>query len=287
MTEERKAPLLVPLDGSLDASQPLEVAQAVAYLRGDDIAVLLVSAEPLGEEQVAEALSVPKEWLPRVTLLNTVGEPAEGICRVARDIEADVILMSSHGRTGDMRSLAGHVTLQVLQDPPCPVLVVRSALNLKAQARRLRHLRRVCVPLDGSAEAIWSVRVGSALAQQANARLFMLHVINDRPEVGAASSLLTYSDQSSYQLEVWQEEFVRSSFAVASRSQEVMTSVALRFGEPDREIIGFATEADCDLIVAAWSGRISEGRAKVVHMLLEQSPCPLLFVRAREPRPSA
>jgi nucleotide-binding universal stress UspA family protein len=247
MTEERRAPLLVPLAGSLPAGQPLAV-----------------------------------EWLPRVTLLNAVGDPGEGICRVAGEIKADAILMSTHGRTGDLRSLAGSVTLKVLQDPPCPVLVVRSALDFSSQARRLRHLRRLCIPLDGSPEAAWSVRVGSALAQQANARILMLHVIDRRAEKGRALAGPSYSDHSVYELEAWQEEFIRSSFAMAHHPREVMTSVVLRFGDPDREIVLFAAETDCDLIVAAWGGSISAGRAKVIQMLLEQSSCPLLFVPGRE-----
>lgn len=288
MTEERMTPLLVPLDGSLPAAQPLEVAQAIAELRGDDIDVLFVSAEPLTAGEVAEVVGLPVEWLPRVTLLNTVGDPGEGICRVAGEIKADAILMSTHGRTGDLRSLVGSVTLKVLQDPLCPVLVVRSALDFSSQARRLRHLRRLCIPLDGSPEAAWSVRVGSALAQQANARILMLHVIDDRPKKrGRALAGPSYSDQPLYELEAWQEEFIRGSFAMAHRPREATTSFVLRFGDPDREIIRFAAETDCDLIVAAWDGNISAGRAKVVQILLEQAPCPLLFVRARELPPSA
>jgi nucleotide-binding universal stress UspA family protein len=289
MTEERMTPLLVPLDGSIPAAGPLEVAQAFAELRGDDIDVLFVSAEPLAAGEVAEVVGLPVEWLPRVTLLNTVGDPGEGICRVGGEIKADVILMSTHGRTGDLRSLVGSVTLKVLQDPfCCPVLVVRSALDFSSQARRLRHLRRICIPLDGSPEAAWSVRVGSALAQQANARILMLHVIDDRPrKKGRALAEPSYSDQPLYELEAWQEEFIRGSFAMVHRPREATTSFVLRFGDPDREVSHFAAETDCDLIVAAWDGNISAGRAKVVQMLLEQAPCPLLFVRARELQPSA
>jgi nucleotide-binding universal stress UspA family protein len=287
MTEERMAPLLVPLDGSLPAARPLEVAQAIADLRGDDIDVLFVSAEPLAAGEVAEVVGLPVEWLPRVTLLNTVGDPGEGICRVAGEIKADAILMSTHGRTGDLTSLVGSVTLKVLQDPPCPVLVVRSALDFSSQARRLRHLRRLCIPLDGSPEAAWSVRVGSALARQANARILMLHIVDRRAKKDPALAGSSYSDHSVYELEAWQEEFIRGSFAMAHHPREVMTSVVLRFGDPDREIIRFAAETDCDLIVAAWGGNISAGRAKVVQVLLEQAACPLLFVRARELPPSA
>jgi len=287
-TEERRVPLLVPLDGSLPAAQPLEVAQAIAELRGDDIDILFVSAEPLAAGEVAEVVGLPVEWLPRVTLLNTVGDPGEGICRVASEIKADAILMSTHGRTGDLRSLVGSVTLKVLQDPLCPVLVVRSALDFSPQARRLRHLRRLCIPLDGSPEAAWSVRVGSALAQQANARILMLHVIDNRPKKrGRALAGPSYSDQPLYELEAWQEEFIRGSFAMAHRPREATTSFVLRFGDPDREIIRFAAETDCDLIVAAWGGSIYAGRAKVVQMLLEQAPCPLLFMPAAELPPSA
>ena len=79
----------------------------------------------------------------------------------------------------------------------------------------------------------------------------------------------------------------RGSLAMAHRPREATTSFVLRFGDPDREIIRFAAETDCDLIVAAWGGSIYAGRAKVVQMLLEQAPCPLLFVPAAELPPSA
>jgi nucleotide-binding universal stress UspA family protein len=283
LTDEKTgAPLLVPLDGSVPAARVLEVARAVAELRGDDIDILFVSAEPFVAEKVAGVVGLPAEWLPEVTLLNAVGDPAEGICRVAGEIKADAILMSSHGATGDLRVPAGGVTLAVLRDPPCPVLVVRSALDMGSQARRLRHLRRLCIPLDGTPEAALSVRVGSALAQQANARILMLHVIESQPKKGRSFAGPSYSDQPLYELEAWQEEFIRGSFAMARRPREATTSFVLRFGDPDREIIDFAAETDCDLIVAAWSGSISAGRAKVVQMLLGQASCPLLFVRAGE-----
>jgi nucleotide-binding universal stress UspA family protein len=280
--EKTRVPLLVPLDGSVPAARALEVARAVAELRGDDIDVLFVSAEPLVPQKVAEVVGLPAEWLPDVTLLNAVGDPAKGICRVAAETKADAILMSTHGATGDLSALAGGVTLEVLRDPPCPVLVVRSALDMSSQARRLRHLRRLCIPLDGTPEAALSVRVGSALAQQANARILMLHVIESQPEKGRSFAEPSYSDQPLYELEAWQEEFIRGSFAMARRPREATTSFVLRFGDPDREIVDFAVETDCDLIVAAWSGSISAGRAKVVQMLLEQASCPLLFVRAGE-----
>ena len=273
-----KRPLLVPLDGSIPAGQPLEVAQAIAELREDEIHVLFVSSRPLSPRKIAGKVGIPEEWRSRITLLNAVGEPAEAICRVARDIDADAILMSTHGSTGDLQSVAGHVTLDVLRDPPCPIYVVRSALNAASQAQRLRCLRRILVPLDGTFEAVVSVGEASVLAQRANARLIMLHVVDDRPDTARAPASPLYMDNPSYELEAWRDEFIRSSFAVQERPPVAPTDVVLRAGDPVREIARYAAESDADLVVASWNGTLSRGRAKVVQRLLERATCPLLFL---------
>jgi nucleotide-binding universal stress UspA family protein len=277
MSTDRK-PLLVPLDGSLPADQPLEVAQAIAELREDEIHVLFVSSQPLSSEQVAGAVGVPEEWRPRLTLLNAVGEPAEAICRVARETAADAILISSHGQTADPHSVAGHVTLDVLRDPPCPVYVVRSTLNAAAQAHRLRYLRRILVPLDGTSAAAWSVGEAAALAQRAHARLIMLHIVDDRPETAPAPASPIYTDHIGYEFEAWRDEFIRSSFALYQRRPVPTTDVVLRAGDPELEIARYAADSDSDLVVAAWGGALSAGRARVVQTLLERATYPLLFL---------
>jgi nucleotide-binding universal stress UspA family protein len=54
-----------------------------------------------------------------------VGSPAHTICEVAREANADVIVLGSHGRTGLGRILIGSVSEHVVRHAPCPVLVVR------------------------------------------------------------------------------------------------------------------------------------------------------------------
>ena len=56
-----------------------------------------------------------------------LGDPGSEICRFARDFEAGLILMPSHGRTGISRMLLGSVTERVVRLAPCPVLVIRSS----------------------------------------------------------------------------------------------------------------------------------------------------------------
>jgi nucleotide-binding universal stress UspA family protein len=266
------------MDGSLEAEKPLQVAEAIAEWEANEIAVLFVSAEPLTASQTAERIGLPDEWVTRVTVLNAVGEPAEMIRRMARDIEARAILMSTHGAGGNLEIAAGHVTLHVLQDPPCPVFVLRSALDAGTQVHRLRHLRRIVVPLDGNFESVRSVEEAWALASRSNARLLMLHIVDSRPETARAPASPIFIDYPRYELEAWQDEFLRSSFALAGRPPGANLIVALRVGDPGEEIVRYAADSDCDLLVASWKGRLSPGRARVVQKLLEQATYPLLFL---------
>jgi nucleotide-binding universal stress UspA family protein len=55
-----------------------------------------------------------------------VGDAASTICRVAGEIEADVIVLGSHGRTGMSRLFLGSTSEHVVRHAPCPVLVVRA-----------------------------------------------------------------------------------------------------------------------------------------------------------------
>jgi len=52
------------------------------------------------------------------------GSPAESILDYAQQNNVDIIVMSSHGRTGIARWAFGSVTEKVLKESPIPVLVV-------------------------------------------------------------------------------------------------------------------------------------------------------------------
>lgn len=57
----------------------------------------------------------------------SLGNPAEEIIKVADEINADMIAMSSHGRSGLSRWAFGSVTDKVLRGGNRPVLVVRAS----------------------------------------------------------------------------------------------------------------------------------------------------------------
>jgi nucleotide-binding universal stress UspA family protein len=132
------------------------------------------------------------------------GFAAEGILRVGDEIDADLIVLGTHGRTGVGRLLAGSVAEAVLRRAHCPVLALRSPPHLAAmpEARELelpspgekpgteapsassapqgrefamRPIKTILHPTDFSGRSEAAFRVAGSLAREHGARLIVLH----------------------------------------------------------------------------------------------------------------
>ena len=89
-----------------------------------------------------------------------------------------------------------------------------------------------------------------------------------------------YLDQPYLEMETWSEQFLMCSLGFERQPQMGFPlRLFLSYGEPADEILRFATEHACDLVVVAWGGSLRGERGKVVKALVERAPCPLLFVR--------
>jgi nucleotide-binding universal stress UspA family protein len=80
------------------------------------------------KEQLGTALrqlQAPDPKLPVEHRL-AVGDPATEILQAAKDVQADLIVMGTHGRAGASRVLMGSVAEQVLRRASCPVLTVKA-----------------------------------------------------------------------------------------------------------------------------------------------------------------
>ena len=70
----------------------------------------------------AHALTVP---FARLTTHVRTGSPADAIAQLASDVEADLVVVGTHGRPGARRFVLGSVAERTMRLAPCPVLVVR------------------------------------------------------------------------------------------------------------------------------------------------------------------
>jgi universal stress protein A len=77
--------------------------------------------EALEQLRVLVPATFPGVWDAQVT----TGKPAEAIVRTAEELDVDLIIMATHGRTGVPHIVLGSVAEQVIRHAPCPVLTVR------------------------------------------------------------------------------------------------------------------------------------------------------------------
>ena len=142
--------IIITTDLSPESRQAISVGREVAQRFGAELALVLVGQElmavpasyglelpmyldPAVQKEIDDRLRQDLEkckaeefgTLP-VTTIFKAGEisPAEGIVDVAKEINADLIVMASHGRSGVSRVLLGSVAERVLRHAPCPVLIV-------------------------------------------------------------------------------------------------------------------------------------------------------------------
>lgn len=142
----------MPLDFSLTALRALNVAVPLARASGAhcDLLHVIESKVPfagldgamLAAPMLASASEVQRQLLRvcerfvpaalHATGLVAEGQAAPTIVEKARARGADLIVLSTHGRTGLKRLWLGSTAEQVVRHATCPVLVVRNARRLRA-----------------------------------------------------------------------------------------------------------------------------------------------------------
>jgi nucleotide-binding universal stress UspA family protein len=149
--------VLVPIDFSAPSLEAIEAALPLIKHFGADlhlvhvfepdypassmVAIPLVVPElEVGERvrrlrDVAEDYSVP---LRRENIHAIKGRPFEEICRLAQEIDIDLIVIATRGYTGLKHLVLGSTAERVIRYSPCPVLVVRGSDSKKKPARRWR-----------------------------------------------------------------------------------------------------------------------------------------------------
>lgn len=85
--------------------------------------------EPARKQRAGEFLSefLKRHELTGLTELVQVGNPGIAITDYAKQSDADLVVMPSHGHHGLRRILLGSVAERVLRHAECPVLVLRRA----------------------------------------------------------------------------------------------------------------------------------------------------------------
>ena len=156
---------------------PPVVAQAIPQIPALEITETALAEEREASRQKLEAFGVELQSSRDVPVRTTlkVGRVTQTLRDYAIEIDADLIIMSSHSRGGLERLNLGSVTDYLIRNTHIPVLVVRPDLAFPDDGAE--GMARFVVPLDGSAMAEQILPVVSALATAMNASVTLLHVL--------------------------------------------------------------------------------------------------------------
>jgi nucleotide-binding universal stress UspA family protein len=303
--------ILCPVDFSDHARRALDQAVAIARWYDSTITVFhvhaapppaaygLESPPPVGmvltqedRERLTAAMArfaetATESGVPIEFAIGQGTSAANEILRQASSMRADLLTIGTHGRSGFDRLLLGSVTEKVLRKAQCPVLTVPQRLPDAVPAAPVVFTRILC-PIDFSDSSLHALNYAMSLAQEADARLTLLHVMvydlaAEAPEMydtAIADRRLTVTD---YRTRCEQYAKDRLQAVVPDTVRAYCTvETMLATGRPYREILRVAAEQQADLIVMGVQGR---GAADLMlfgsttQHVVRQATCPVLTLR--------
>lgn len=171
--------------------------------------------------------------------LISIGNPAQSIVEEAEDF--DMIVMTTHGRTGFSRFFLGSVSEKVLRMAHVPVLIVN-------EERELTNLERIMVTTDFSDHSKEAFSVAMEIAKKANAKLELVNVMPYDPQHEEEP------DESKKQLRQ-QRLKVLAKEEMHRMGDLLETKVIISEETPHEAILNYSLDNPHDLIVMSTVGR--------------------------------
>jgi nucleotide-binding universal stress UspA family protein len=214
------------------------------------------------------------------------GRPYEQIVRLAREIDADLIALSTRGHSGLKHLLLGSTAERVVANAPCPVLVARKRKQRGKASPETFAIRTILVPTDFSQCSLAGTEYAAFLARTLGATLRLFHVIYPYSNyafvdhVGVRLPGLAEAAEETARQEMdalKQMDFLRD----LSVQTEILPGPAVD------EMCAAAGEPDVDLIVTSTHGRTGLKHAligSVAEHVVRYAERPVLVVPRRSQR---
>jgi nucleotide-binding universal stress UspA family protein len=292
--------VLIPLDGSPLAEHSLTYLPSLAKL--GDVALHLLSVLDETEEihDLSSSEVVERERNVLTTYLDQTvggiedlyglkaavevqaGVPGDVIQKRVEALSPDLLVISTHGRSGISRWRHGSVAAKLLHGATCPILVVgpRAAEHGDwREGEAVADFNSILVPLDGSELAEGALTTAAEIAQQFGSRLHLVRAV--RARVASDPAPPADSAELTNQMEQGAASYlakVRDRLRVGGG---VVTGV--RMGAAATELEEYISKEKIDLVVMTSHGRSGLVRAalgSVTDRLTGNGRAPVLVVRA-------
>jgi nucleotide-binding universal stress UspA family protein len=222
------------------------------------------------------------------------GPPIDCAVREARDVrrgildhsemlQADLLVLGSHGRTGFETLLLGSVAEHVIRKASCPVMVVPRAAAADQVSQV--HYGRILCPVDFSARSVEALAFAASIARETDAELTAMHVIEMPPELREHYPAVADVDIERLHAAAREQSVRRLRDLVSATAGSVRAvDTVVREGAAYRHILSLAAERGMDLIVMGVQGRGAVDLAVFgsnTSRVIRAATCPVLTIRPR------
>lgn len=316
--------IVVPLDGSARAETAIPVAVRLARASAGSILLARVATIPVMYESYGAASVIGEmvdnevenaqdylqglkvsEGLAGMQVETSVlaGAPAQTLLSMATMFKADLIVMTSQGKTGVKRWLLGSVAQKIARHSPIPVLVLRESGAAPTGSRRDGSPVRALVTLDGSVLAKVALepaaQLVAALSSPNQGALHLLRVVKllaFNEKKANAAYLKQAQEQALHKARTYMQSIVEHLREGPLSKLNLTITWSVIAGEDVAETIVEAAEigedagtgtvpARCDMIAMATHGRTGMQHwvlGSTTERVLGATRLPLLVVRPDE-----
>ena len=260
--------LLVPLDGSAYSEKVLPIATLLAKTYNARVTLISVlsmgrglltspaiqSKLAAGREEREDYLKGVAERLSQegiqVTYTVGVGPVAETLNNAAQELDADLLIIRTHGRSGVSRWVLGSVASKILQLSIKPVLTV--PLRAEPHLAEIRF-KKILVPLDGSEFAERVLPYVRAIDEVFEAEIILFHVpgVPEAETYGAVADLV---EELRLQAIAQAREYLEGVAGVLQEDGH-RVRVVIAGSEPAAAILEISEKEAVDVIMLATHGR--------------------------------
>jgi len=277
--------ILFPTDFSRVSMSALPYALVMARKYGSKLFPVHINAEPLGapaslregmgalgarpRNETEQDVALLQAQLPHIPyeMIFRRGDVWTELSEIISAKQIDLIVTGTHGRSGIGKLLAGSVAETIFRHAACPVLTVGPAVS--GEPESIIDLHEILFATDFSESSTAALPHAISLAQQNQARLYLLHVL--QPSEAASETPLKNRLRN----------LVPPTIELSCEPKEFV-----QYGSPAEQILEFADELAVDLIVLgvrhppSYFEATRHLRLATAYTVASQAVCPLLTIRA-------
>jgi nucleotide-binding universal stress UspA family protein len=214
------------------------------------------------------------------TVIRLSGDPATGILEAEKELDVDLVVMATHGRTGIVHLLLGSVAEKVVRESRRPIFTTRRGEELPST----EPVQKILVPVDIAERSVTALTYARRIAEQSKGAVYPLHIVPTeetdlllrdvyQAREGTRANLVTAEKVAKQKL----DELAKAHLSTVRYETVLHVS-----GDPAKTILEVEKDVGAELVVMA-----THGFTGVFHLLLgsltekmvREAGCPVLSLR--------